>query len=490
MRLTIYRKMMLGFALIIAVMVALNTYTLSVLHSVTASVEQTLSINVRSIDLARSLRLQLDDEEQLAAKLLVSGDRAYATLLLESSSLFNSRLDSLVRVSPPHLGPLLAGVRSSHVEFYRLSGRPGGAGSDAWREALSDSVAAMRGRLDGVILEGQRAIDRSWIALQDSVVRAYDVAFLLTLGTIVAMIVVAFVITRTITRPIEALRRGTQLIARGEFVPIGVQSRDELASLAKAFNSMSLKLREIDQYKAEVMQHITHELRLPLQSLYSAHYLLRKQASSPVTAEYQKILDLIQENVDRISGFTNQFLDLSRIEAGKMEFRLEPVDLEEVVTRAVQEARVNAERKSIALTQSLQPVPTVMADLEKIHHAVSNLVGNAIKFTQNGGTVHVSLAPTSTGVRCSVRDTGVGIDPEDIPRLFTKFFQAKSAGKISVKGTGIGLALVKGIVEGHGGSVEVESVPGEGSTFAIHLPVQGSEGESTRNVRSIKEDSA
>jgi signal transduction histidine kinase len=89
-----------------------------------------------------------------------------------------------------------------------------------------------------------------------------------------------------------------------------------------------------------------------------------------------------------------------------------------------------------------------------------------------------------------VRDTGVGIDPEDIPRLFTKFFQAKSAGKISVKGTGIGLALVKGIVEGHGGSVEVESVPGEGSTFSIHLPVNGSGGESTRNVRSIKEDSA
>jgi signal transduction histidine kinase len=253
---------------------------------------------------------------------------------------------------------------------------------------------------------------------------------------------------------------------------------------------MSSKLREIDQYKAEMMQHITHELRLPLQSLYSAHYLLRKQAPSPVSAEFQKILDLIQENVDRISGFTNQFLDLARIEAGKMEFRREPVDLGEVVARAVQEARVNAERKSIALTQSLQPVPTVMADLEKIHHAVGNLLGNAIKFTQNGGSVHVSLAPTSTGVRCSVRDTGVGIDPEDIPRLFTKFFQAKSAGKISVKGTGIGLALVKGIVEGHGGSVEVESVPGEGSTFSIHLPVNGSGGESTRNVRSIKEDSA
>jgi signal transduction histidine kinase len=239
---------------------------------------------------------------------------------------------------------------------------------------------------------------------------------------------------------------------------------------------------------AEMMHHITHELRAPLQSLYSAHYLLRKQAPSPVTADYQKVLDLIHENVDRISGFTNQFLDLSKIEAGRMEFRREPVDMEEIVLRAVREARPVAERKSIELTLSLQPVPTVMADLEMLHQALSNLLGNAIKFTGSGGTVNISLCPTPAGVRCAVRDTGIGIDPEDLPKLFTKFFQAKSAAKISVKGTGIGLAFVRGIVEGHGGSVEVESVPGQGSTFAIHLPVSGSgEGDAPHATAERKE---
>jgi signal transduction histidine kinase len=300
-----------------------------------------------------------------------------------------------------------------------------------------------------------------------------SVAVVLLCCALLATISVAFLITRSVTRPLTLLRKGTERIARGEYVHVPVHARDELGVLTEAFNSMSDRLKKTEDYKAEMMQQISHELRTPLQAMHAAYYMLAEQIAGPINERQRALLTNIRDNVDALSAFSNQFLDLTRIEEGMMEFRRQPVDLLSIITPVINNARVTAMQKEITIGLAAQSLPPVPADPDKFATVLNNLLNNAVKFTPRGGNITVTLTPCETGVRVAVKDSGIGIDADDLPKLFTKFFQARSAGKVSVKGTGIGLALVKGIVEGHGGTVSVRSSPGAGSTFAVELPANG-----------------
>jgi signal transduction histidine kinase len=219
-----------------------------------------------------------------------------------------------------------------------------------------------------------------------------------------------------------------------------------------------------------MMQHITHELRTPLQSLQSVYYILTEQIAGPITENQRKYLEMLRSNAERISEFTNQFLDLAKLEAGRMVFRYQPTDLRSSLVEAVEDASAIASRSGISVVLEAEELPLLHLDPEKISQVVRNLLSNALKYTPDGGTVTARLAKAGNLVRLSVIDTGCGIDREDLPHLFTKFYQAKNAVKGRSKGTGIGLALVRAIVEGHGGTVHIQSVVGEGTTVVVDLP--------------------
>jgi len=220
------------------------------------------------------------------------------------------------------------------------------------------------------------------------------------------------------------------------------------------------------------MQRIVHELRTPLQSLHSVHYLLSEQIAGPLNEQQQKYVEMLRVNAERITDFTNQFLDLAKFEAGRMQFRQEPTKVAALVEKAVESARIHAEAHQITISMHVEnDLPELRIDAEKISQVVSNLLSNAVKYTPDGGQIEVAVERRESGVRVLVKDSGVGIDPGDIPHLFTKFYQAKNAGKARTKGTGIGLALVKAIVDGHGGKLRVESEVGKGSTFSVELPL-------------------
>ncbi len=205
------------------------------------------------------------------------------------------------------------------------------------------------------------------------------------------------------------------------------------ACLAR-FNTMSARLKKIDEYKAEMMQQISHELRTPLQSMHAAYYMLAEQIAGPLNERQRTLLTTIRDNVDALSTFSNQFLDLAKIEAGMMEFHPRSVDLLSVITPVINNARLVASQKDINIGLAAQSVPNVQADPEKVSTVLSNLLSNAVKFTQKGGHITVTLAPCEGGARIAGKDTGVGIDPDDLPKLFTKFFQAKNVSQINVKG--------------------------------------------------------
>jgi two-component system sensor histidine kinase BaeS len=173
--------------------------------------------------------------------------------------------------------------------------------------------------------------------------------------------------------------------------------------------------------------------------------------------------------VDRIADFSNQFLDLARIEAGRMEFSLAPTDPHTVVQAAIANARPAAAAAGLELREVLNTCPLVEADPLRLDQALSNLLSNAIKYTDSGGIIHVRLEPCQESVCITIQDTGIGISPDDLPHVFTKFYRT-TQGRTKRSGTGLGLALVRAIIDQHGGTVTVTSTPGEGSAFRIRLP--------------------
>lgn len=474
MKLTIYKKMMLGFLVVILLMTIVNGYILWELNSVTETTKSTLTSDVQVIDQAKQLSTYRYDEDLIGQKYFVAGDSVYYSILvdrarqfddLEKELLGNLKVDSDIA--------LARSIRDNHNRFRSIIERH--------RENVVNKVVTeekfpagplveiSRG-LEELIRSKQISIDNSMKAVGQTTGRSFNVAIILTICTLLAAVTLALIITQTLTKPISILKRGTEQVARGSFTQIPVTTADEFALLTHAFNDMSEKLKTVNERKAEMMQRISHELRTPLQAMLSAHFLLSEQRLGPINAEQASLLTSIRESIDKLTKFSNQFLDIAKVEAGMMEYSFEQVDLVKLISPAIDEAQLIAARKAITVDLTYTEVPTIVADPEKIGQIVNNLLSNAVKYTQKGGSVIVNVSPSDIGVRIAVQDSGVGIAPEDLTRIFTKFYRAKSATKTSVKGTGVGLALVKALTEGHGGVVSVQSTSGVGSTFFVELP--------------------
>ena len=468
---SIYGKMVLGFGVIILVLVLVNGLILIQLREFSDTVRVMLSTDVRSIDVARQARTLLSEEERNARKLLVTGDTLYRMLFADAASLSRSLVDSvLLGVSAPRERDAVKEISLSHTRFYRSVMRLRGSAGSVSEAAVIDTVAHLQDALDGLIARTRENVNRSMTDLEADTERALERAALLTIGALLGTLFVAFFITRTITRPLKALQAGTRNVLEGVHVPIRVSSRDEIAGLAEDFNDMSARLKRSNELRTEMMQQISHEIRNPLQSMYAAYYLLSQQIAGPVTDEQRKVLATIKNNIDRISDFSTHFLDLAKIEAGVMPFVPETVNLADVIDPAVKSAQLVARERNITLTMEAADAPPVTVDPGKIEQVATNYLTNALKYTPQGGTITVRVGPSDLGAQFTVTDSGVGIPPEDLPKLFTKFFQAKNSGTAGRKGTGLGLALVRAIVEQHGGKVYAESVLGSGSTFAAEFP--------------------
>jgi two-component system sensor histidine kinase GlrK len=474
MRLTLYRKMLLGFGLIILVLVAVNAYILFQLNVFSATVNTILASDVQSIEVAKALSTSLYEEERHAQKFIVSKDSTYAVLFAEAARHSSEQIRELLALPmDADERDIVSRIQRGHTALTELVVYDARTPAFFMTEGVvSDSMDALHASLDRFIGLNKAMISNSMSRLDDATSESLRLGLLLTLVAILGTIAVAFFITRSITRPVRILRNGTERIARGIFAPIQVPSHDEIAELASAFNQMSEKLKKINDMKAEMLQQISHEIRMPLQGMHSAYYLLANQIAGPATAEQLKLLGSIRTNIDRIAEFSNQFLDLSKIEAGMMKFHAVETDLNDLAEAAMENARLAGAEKDITVTLTRGPVPKVYVDPDKVTQVITNFLSNAIKYTPPEGRVSITLSPCSIGARVSVTDTGVGIDAEDLPKLFTKFYQARNKAKASSRGTGLGLALVKAIVQQHGGRVYATSTPGLGSTFSAEFPAR------------------
>jgi two-component system sensor histidine kinase GlrK len=471
MKLTIYKKVMIGFTIIIGLMFVASTYVLLELRYVSASARSALTVDVRAIDLAKQLHTILYEEERYAQKYLIARDAAYHAIFVDNNRLFAHYLDSLTDMATdPRDRALLFRAGERHNWHFLAVADADNYDALQREKALTDTVDAIHRGLDQLITAKQHAVSATTLGVDTAMQRSFRVAVLIAVCTLLAAIAAAIIIARTITLPLRTLVNGTRVIAGGTFTRIRVRSNDEIAALAEAFNSMSISLDRLNRFRAEMMQHISHELRMPLQTMHSAYYLLTEEKAGPLTEQQRKLLGYMLENVNKIAKFSNQFLDLSKVEAGMMEYNLARTDLAAIVRPAVEDASLMAAQNNITLTFLPFPSPEVMVDAEKCGQIAANLINNALKYTSREGTVEVIVGPSPRGTRLTVRDTGTGIPPGEISKIFTKFYRASTALQGRKKGTGIGLAFVKALVEGQGGTVKVTSEPGVGSTFTVEFP--------------------
>ncbi len=293
-------------------------------------------------------------------------------------------------------------------------------------------------------------------------------------GLVLALVVVfafpfAWGLAARFTGPLEHLIAAIDRVAEGEsHDPLPEKRRDELGRVAGRFNRMTEKLKALDEMKDTFVRAVSHDLKAPLSAIES--YARRTAEDESLDSKARENLAHIETNSLRLREYIVQLLEEARIERGMLDIAPEVFDLAETVRDTVvffgPRAKESGMRLSFELPEQSMPVT---ADPERIQQVLTNLVGNAMKFTRSGGSITVYAKRTEDGsLEAGVIDTGVGIAPEDQPRLFKRFERVKNPLKTG--GTGLGLSIVKGIIEAHGGSVGLDSTPGKGSRFYFTLP--------------------
>jgi signal transduction histidine kinase/CheY-like chemotaxis protein len=241
----------------------------------------------------------------------------------------------------------------------------------------------------------------------------------------------------------------------------------------RLFEEIEEKSRQLElasQHKSEFLAHMSHELRTPLNSIIGFSDVLLERMFGPVNEKQEEYLNDILSSGHHLLSLINDVLDLSKVEAGRMELELAPIWLPEVLEGSVAVFRETATRRNIRLDLSIDPrLGPFEADERKLKQILLNLMSNGIKFTPDGGRVEVSARLLGDVVHIAVRDTGIGVSSEDLERIFDAFQQVHRPGEPR-EGTGLGLTLTKQFVEMHGGRIWLESAPGLGSTFTFTLP--------------------
>jgi signal transduction histidine kinase len=474
-KLTIYKKMMLGFGVIIIIMIIASTYILFKLNAVSHAAKMTLTANVQVVDLAKQLQDILHDLNVDAQKYIISRDETYFALFVATSRQFDQHLNSLLDVSSDKTeGSIIRNMFQAHESFVAGMEFERGSQEASYNPVRdnqrSENLKVLYKSLDHLIDINQVSIEKAMTRMKTTTGHSAKVALLLIVLTLLAAVSAAFLITRTITKPIDELIRGTERIAQGKYAPVKVTSNDEIALLVDAVNEMSFKIKNINELRTHMMQQISHELQSPLQVILSAHDILKDQCSAKMDPEQLQMLDTIRRGINKLTVFSKQYLDLAKIDSGMMKYHMEWTDLSKIVEPLVEDAKLIAAGKNIAVELAVRAAPKVMVDAKKISIVVSNLLSNAIKYTRNDGNVRVEVGPCTIGAQFKVRDSGIGIAPEEIPKVFTRFYQASNINRIRSGGIGVGLALVKAFTEGHGGKVYAESVVDSGSIFTVELP--------------------
>ncbi|SFG77175.1 HAMP domain-containing protein [Desulfotomaculum arcticum] len=290
--------------------------------------------------------------------------------------------------------------------------------------------------------------------------------------------VLSLLLSRTISRPLLKMHRAARSMARGDYSRrVEVKSQDEIGLLANSLNILATELQEkittlerLDRTRREFVANVSHELRTPL-SIIQGYTEALMDGLAESEAERQKYLEDIHEEILRLRRLVAEILDLRKIEAGQIEMKMQEISLAYLAGQVFEQFQTLAEDKQITASLDIAPGSyTLKADPDRIKQVLINLIDNALRVTPPGGQIKVTLTELKDAVQVSVADTGPGILPEEQPLIWERFYKVDKSRARTGGGTGLGLAIAKNIIETHGGTVDVSSKPGQGSTFYFIIP--------------------
>lgn len=316
---------------------------------------------------------------------------------------------------------------------------------------------------------GQGGTDQ--LLYQDFRASFNEALFYAVLAAVVVAVLVSIVFSRSVVAPLRAMMDASQRIAGGNYSErVRVYGNDELAQLAARFNQMAEKLEQVESMRRRLIGDVSHELRTPLAAIKGSMEGLM-DGVLPVTSEtFQEI----HTEADRLNRLVDDLQELSRVEAHAYQLDLRPLDVSSLVKTVAKRLSPQFESKRVSLDLKLAPdLPRVLADEDRAVQVLTNLAGNALQYTPEGGAVTVSATRLNHEVQIAVQDTGIGIPPEHLGHIFDRFYRVdKSRSRRAGGGSGIGLTIARALVEAQSGRIWVESRgAGQGSTFTFTFPV-------------------
>jgi len=480
MKLTIFSRLVLGYLFIFLLVLILSGYVVFRIGQFNEVTQSVLMTNSRLVDYSKKLTDAILSQVRNERKFIISKDKAFYIQFLNFKNDFERYLEEAMVISETSQAkPFLATVKASYQHYQSLLGdelkylEANKSYPQGWysqeKEKFSNSILEEIEKVQSAI---QQNTNEKIGKLYEAGVEAYQMAILMTGGLLVFGITLSYLINRSITQPISVLVKKTRDIGKGDFKGnISLSSPPELAELASAFNLMCNKLGELDQMKSDFFSTVTHELRTPLSSIKMGISLLAEGREGPLTEGQKELLTLVKQENNRMVGLVNAILDLSKMEAGMMTYQIEQKNIVPLIDQVVKEMKPVVETKKIRLESEVgEHLPIPKIDTERFLQVLRNVIGNALKFTPEGGRVNVSVRTIDQGLQISVADTGPGIPEKNLMSIFEKFQQVNIKGPYKTKGTGLGLAIAKQVIAHHGGKIWAESKLGQGSTFFIQLP--------------------
>jgi two-component system sensor histidine kinase GlrK len=480
MKWTIFSRLVFGYLLIAFLVLAMSGYAIFELGQLERLTYSILQTDNRLLDLEKKMTDSMLSQMRYEQKFVITKDREiYQQFLLAREDFRKHAHEAIMAAGGSAAKELVESLTSKQRTYEALfeeevrfiqSNLPYELQRyKQEKEKTSDLIMADLQALEAV---SQQMAFEKIRKVGETGANASKVALILAISALIGVILVSLFITRSITTPVAKLIDKTREISNWVFkADLNLASPPEIQELALAINSMCEKLKTVDKMKSDFFSTMAHELRTPLTSIKEGTSLLLEGVGGGTTDTQKKLLKIIAVESHRLIDLVNASLDLSKIEAGMMAFNFTPADISALLQRVVTEVRPWAMAKGVRIeVHNPLGIPPVPMDTERILQVLRNLIGNAIKFTPDGGAVTVLARREEKKIFVTVRDTGIGISPEMLTDIFEKYRQGSPPQSEYIKGTGLGLAIAKHIVAAHGGEIWAESNPGQGSSFTFFLP--------------------
>jgi len=501
---SVHFKLLAAFLLVALLVAAMGAMSLEIIKTMSTQSEAMHHAHQR-VTSARQAQHALAMQMNYTAMALILRDEATIGSILRENNRLNSALAHIDDAAPPEERDVIQRIRTAQGEVMATVADVANLVRDGKiDEAMQLQLKAgyplfrqVEGFVEQVVRLEEDGMDRQRNATTLANTRAFYLMGGLVVASFLLALLLGFVISWSFILPVREVQRVLGRIATGDFsTTVSVDNRDEFGVLAARMNHMSAELRRLyeeqreaalqlaalnsqlaraSQAKSEFLANMSHELRTPMNAILGFTEMILDDIYGEVPPDVRGPIQDVRTCGQQLLRLINDVLDLSKIEAGRMELSLTDYSVQEVVETARTSLRSLAAEKGLEFTADVQPdIPIAHGDGKRITQCLTNLVGNALKFTKQGG---VSIAARLEGdqVVYSVTDTGIGIQGDQLDHIFGEFRQVDSSISREFGGTGLGLSITKTFVELHGGRIWVESEPGRGSTFRFAVPLRMAE---------------